>query len=269
MRDFEKINLEAAFPPNLLLFGLILPPVFLGMGTAFIEGITPTIPFLQNYLSQFLFYGLILLSIFGIVPKLFKLGWRTICGAIGMLQLSTVAFMHWVPLLSLVFFSRVPHGIGLPFLLLNIGVTWWWCRRFVRFYRFIYQTPELWQCLYEEEDDAVYYMQKGDVALFEKKIKLAQLPPNWAFVLIGAMIIPITILLPVLTRWTGLPFTHIFLSICLPLSLMIAGVTTRGYLIYFYYPWLIKRKTGKNVYIDMGSRPMHLDKLKGRKFTVT
>jgi hypothetical protein len=56
------------------------------------------------------------------------------------------------------------------------------------------------------------------------------------------------------THWVGMPFTYVFLAVsAIPINLLCLGVATKGFLIFYYYPWKIKRLTGKTVFVDMAT----------------
>ena len=127
----------------------------------------------------------------------------------------------------------------------------YWCRRFVVYYRRVFFDGDR-HLLYEENDDAIYYLQQGDKTLFEKKRKLDQLPSNLAFVLFTGLAFLMAPFASSLVRFVGIPFIHIFLTVAgLPITLMCLGLAVRGYLIFYYYPWHLKRMTGKDVYVLM------------------
>jgi hypothetical protein len=110
--------------------------------------------------------------------------------------------------------------------------------------------------LYSEEKDAVYYLQKGDVWLMEKKFKFYQIPSGYLFVVAMVLSFLCVPFARALSRSAGLPFVHILLTVMsLPIILMCTGLATRAYLIFYYYPWRIKRATAKDVYVDMSTKP--------------
>lgn len=159
-----------------------------------------------------------------------------------------------VPWLSIVFFSSLPLWARLLLFGIYFGAIAYWCRRFVVYYRHIFDDVDLRSVVYEENNDAIYYLQQGDKMLFEKKIKLAQVPPDLVFVLSIAVAFLLTPFASILVRLLGIPFIHIFLTVAgLPIALMCLGLALRGYLIFYYYPWQLTRKTGKEVYVLMAA----------------
>lgn len=157
-----------------------------------------------------------------------------------------------VPWLGIVFFSSLPIWIRLLLLVSYSASIVFWCRRFVVYYRRVFFDGNLRSVLYEENDDAIYYLQQGDKTLFEKKLKLDQVPPDLIFVLFMGIAFLMPPFASTLTRLVGIPFIHIFLTVAgLPITLMCLGLAVRGYLIFYYYPWQLKRTTGKEVYVLM------------------
>jgi hypothetical protein len=167
---------------------------------------------------------------------------------------ASVALIGWIPILCIVIYSKLSLWFSLGYVGVNIALTVWWCRRFVVFFRRVYADQNLWANLYVEEPDAVYYMQTYDKWLFEKKFKFPLNPSISSFIapiVFAILLIPFTATVSV---WVGLSFMYIFLALtAIPLSLLSLGWATKGYLVYYYYPWKIKRQTGKNVYVDMAS----------------
>lgn len=53
----------------------------------------------------------------------------------------------------------------------------------------------------------------------------------------------------------GLPFTHLFLAIAaLPTDMMAIGLVTRGFIVYYVYPRMRFKESGKRVLVDLVSR---------------
>lgn len=106
--------------------------------------------------------------------------------------------------------------------------------------------------LYFEDDDVVYYSQKSDVWLVEKKFKFEQWPSIFLFATSIGIAFILILFLPALNKFVALPFPFIFLTIAgFPIVLMILGLSTRCFLVFYYYPCKIKIETGKEVYVDM------------------
>lgn len=157
-----------------------------------------------------------------------------------------------VPWLSIVFFSNLPLWTRLVlFGAYSVSIVFW-CRRFVVYYRHVFVNGDLRRFLYEENEDAIYYLQQNDKTLLEKKRKLDQIPDNRTFVVFMALAFLMTPFASSLARSLGIPFIHIFLTVAgLPITLMCLGLAVRGYLIFYYYPWQLKRITGKDTYVLM------------------
>ena len=90
--------------------------------------------------------------------------------------------------------------------------------------------------------------------MLEEKLKFNQTPTAMMFIGPMAMAFLLVLFIGPITRVVGVPFTHIFLAVGgVPIVLWALGATTRGFLIFYYFPWKLKRATGKNVYVDMAS----------------
>jgi hypothetical protein len=132
-----------------------------------------------------------------------------------------------------------------------IGIHVAWARRFMSLYHRISEDPKQLAMLYEEDPDAVYYMQRSDKYLLDKRHKFRQVPRNryFAFCLLLALLIAPW---PVVRATVGLSFMHMFGLIgALPVSLMGIGFATRALVVFYLYPSRIAKRTGKRVYVDM------------------
>jgi hypothetical protein len=189
-----------------------------------------------------------------LIPRIMNWDWKCKYFGAPALYIASLALMGWVPLFSIVLYGKFPLWISLGYFGLNISLTYWWCRRFVHILRRIYDDPELRRILYVEEQDAVYFMRSGDARLFEERFKFKQLPTSYFFVVPIALAFCILPFIRPISEAVGVPFTQILLAIaCIPVNLFALGFATKGFLVYYYYPWKIKRQTGKDVYVDMAS----------------
>ena len=260
MRDLDAINPQIA-RPNTLTSYLFFLPFFSGLGGwALATGAAPTVAYEDNALAVFSIRLLIGSLILAPLPWLLKWDWRSRYFGSGAFLLGSAALVGLIPLLCIVLYGRLPRVLSWGFLLFEMGLIVWWCRRFVLLYRRIFADTELWKRIYVEESDVVYYLQRADKWAMEEKFKVSQMPSTMLTLLpmiIAFLLVPF---MSSVTRFVGVPFTHIFLTIAgIPIVLLCLGGATRGYLIFYYYPWKIKRATGKNVYVDMASWPQDLD----------
>jgi hypothetical protein len=123
-------------------------------------------------------------------------------------------------------------------------------------YAEVFNDDMLRLAIYEEELDAVYYMRRGDELLLKKHYKFSQMPRDryfLFFMVLGVSVIPA---MGQVRSYIGIPFVHTFLLITmLPVSWMSIGFAVRGFLIFYLYPAKIKNATGKDVYVDLASKP--------------
>lgn len=225
------------------------------VGLAFADGAAPDIPFFDNPIAVFS-AGMLLLSVLlAPVPRLFRWDWRSQYFGMTALLVGSVGLLGLIPLLCIVLFGSLPRGLSWSFLLLEVGLVVWWCRRFVVLYRRVFAETNLFRYVYQEETDALYYLQRADNLVLEK-LKFSQTPPNLT------LFIPVSVaflLVPFMSSVAGVvgtPFVHVFLAVfSIPIVLWSFGLATRGYLVFYYFPWKLKRATGKNVYVDMATEP--------------
>lgn len=170
--------------------------------------------------------------------------------------------MGIVPWFGIVFFSSLPSAARVLLFASYTTSVFWWCRRFVIHYRFVFANGELRNGIYQEETDAIYYLQQKDKILLEKKRKVEQFPSSFFFIFFMACAFLTIPFAAKLSTWVGTSFILIFLTIAtLPIVLMCSGLAVRGYLVFYYYPWRLKRQTGKDVYVIMGSIATAKDEL--------
>lgn len=252
MKDLNTINPAVVRPDSLSALSGIIPIISGSCGIALASGAAPQIPFDENLISitcaLFVAIGLFMISI----PKIFRWDWKAKYFGSGLICLGAAALFGIVPWLCVVFFSRMSVIPRAVIFVAYFSMIVWWCLRFVRAYQKIYADKTLMQLIYEEEDDAVYYLQKSDKWAIEKKIRLNQAPHIFIFIITFVIAILMLPFMRAICSVVGVPPTHIFLLVsAIPLVLLSLGFATRGYLIFYHYPRIIKKTTGKDVYIDM------------------
>jgi hypothetical protein len=212
----------------------------------------PSLPFARNYLALFCAAQSVLSLAFILIPRLFKWDWRAKYFGVSLLYVGSVSIVGIVPWLAIVMFGDLP--IWTRFLIFSayFGSIVWWCGRFVTYYRGVFSDKNRSCAIYEEDADAIYYRQQTDTDLIENGGQLAQTPSNLSFLIFIFLGIAVTPFAVKLGRSIGIPPIHIFLTISsLPIVLLCLGLGVRGYLIFYYYPWRLKRETGKDVYVVM------------------
>lgn len=252
MRNLDKENPLIAHPQSLVLVGALLAFLLGGMCSILASEATPTIGLLGNPLAIFCLCVSAAAVICCLVPKIFRWNWRAQYFGFSTLLLASVSLLGIIPWLCLVLYSALSPMTRFFIFCAYIAINFWWCRRFVLFYGRIFSEKILRDFVYLEEIDAVYYSQKNDNCLMEKRFRFRQFP-SAAAVLIpfvsAFLLVPFSHTINVLV---GLPFALSFLTVgSLPITLMILGLTTRGLLIFYFYPWKIKKQTGKIVYVDL------------------
>jgi hypothetical protein len=245
-----------AKPARLASIGAFLPLVFSLLGIALAHGAAPTVALSKNPIIIFLCLIIASSCVMVAVPRAFSWDWETKYFGVSVFHLGSVALLGLVPFFCLVLYAQLPVAARICLLLVNVVLHAAWCHRFIRYYQKINGDDHFRRCLYQEDEDAVYYMQRGDKHLFEKHCKFNQIPEDRYFgtsLLLSFSLVPI---MGTVKEVVGLPFVHSFLIIgALPISLMGAGLAIRGWLVFYFYPIQIRKITGKRVYVDMGGKP--------------
>jgi hypothetical protein len=255
-----------AKPDRFASMAAILPLAFSTCCLALADGAAPSVPFLQNPISLILSVVIAVACAVLCVPRVSHWNWEAKYFGVTLFCVGSIALICLVPCFCLALYGRPSVVVRIIILCAYMAIHIAWCRRFFAFYEKINSDINLRKVLYEEEDDAVYYMQQGDRYLLETQYKFKELPKDRyfaIFLLLAFLLVPA---MNTLRAATGLPFTHIFLLIAmLPVSLMGVGFAARGWLVFYYYPRQIRKGTGKRVYVDMSGKPKMGRKHKGAK----
>jgi hypothetical protein len=266
LRDLDTTNPAFAKPERFASLGAILLLIFSAFSLALAEEAAPSVPYSENPILLFLSLILAIGSGLLCVPRIFRWNWDAKYFGVTLFQISSIALMCLVPCFCVVAYSKLPIGVRLGVLFMYTGIHVAWCWRFVVFYSKITNDITLRRLLYQEEADAVYYMQRGDKHLLETQYKFHQLPQDRYFVIFMLLAFALVPIMDKVRAVVGLPFTHIFLMIgTLPISLMGVGFAARGWLVFYVYPREIKKATGKRVYVDMSGKPNFIKPCKGAK----
>jgi len=256
LRDLDSINSAAKSTRFIFTISLIIPLV-MGCGAwALAIGAAPKQALNDNFLAL-LGLGIASSAIIAFpIPYIFRWNWESKYFGTGILSLSSVSILGIYPILCIAQYSSLPILARLSLVGLECILITRWCLRFVNLYRVIYSDKELFHCIYTEESSAIYYSQQADKQVVEKLLKFEQFPHSKYFIFSGVAAFSLTPFATSLSRIIGTPFIHIFLSIfSTPLNLMFLGLTTRAWLVFYYYPMTMQRKTNKPVYVDISSRP--------------
>lgn len=256
MRDLNSINSAAKSTRFIFTVSLIIP-LFMGCGAwALATGAAPGQSLYENYLGL-LGLGIASIAVAALpIPYLFQWDWNTKYFGAGILSLSSASIIGIYPILCITQYSSLPILLRSAFALLEGMLIVRWCLRFVDIYKIIYCKKDLFHYIYTEEHSAVYYSQRADKKVLEKILKFEQLPHPKYFIISGLAAISLIPFARSASQFIGIPFIHIFLAIfATPLNLMFLGLSTKGWLVFYFYPMKIKRETNKPVYADISSLP--------------
>ncbi|MDW5419200.1 hypothetical protein R6242_21740 [Iodobacter sp. CM08] len=168
----------------------------------------------------------------------------------GIIFLFSVSYLLTNAVVSPYIFSSIPWTFKLLGLFIGIGTNLCWVIYSAKNITMIVSNPLLKQSLYREEADKFIYKNGIQQTIIEKKLKRRYLPHP----ILWVILIPLQpfsfILHEIIISNFGVDFFSIFMSaISLPLSLMFNGMIVSHLLVYFYYPSILKKTTGKEVHV--------------------
>nr|WP_314546992.1 hypothetical protein [uncultured Massilia sp.] len=258
MRDLDKLNPELAHPNRILPLAALLPFLVGGLMWLMASGAYKGKPFYQDVPSMLCVTVMAISVVIALLSKLQRLGWHVRYFGIGSFYMGSASLFGLVPWLCIVLYGNSPLWKKVMLLVVYGGVTAWWCMRFVVVYRRIMSVDEQARLIYQEELDAIYYVQKADGWLLAKRYKFEQSPHAMLYVGMCTLGFLALIFNDITYRLLGAPGIYGFMLIAFfPVVLLTLGLATRGYLIYYHFPRILKKKTGKHVYIDMSSKTIH------------
>lgn len=260
MRDLDATNIVARSTKFAFTVSLIIP-LIMGCGAfALAEGAAPNLPLSDNRLAL-LSLAIVACAILSVpMPYIFKWNWETKYFGALMFSLSSGSIVGIYPLLCIVQYSLLPLVARIAMGLIVSAATIRWCVRFVKAYRTIYADQSLFRCIYEEEPTAVFYLQQGDMQIFQKILNLELFPSGKCFFIFLSAAFSLIPFASSVSHFVGVPFVHVFLAISsVPLDLMFLGMSTKMWLVYYFYPMKIKRQTKKPVYVDMSSKSIKVN----------
>jgi hypothetical protein len=254
LKNLDVLNPAIAQPRTFSSTSALLPFLLGVICLPLASAAAPTVPFTKNFLALLCAAQSVLSLFLMVIPRLCHWDWRSRYFGMTPFCVASTALIGVVPWFGIVSFSSLSAPFRLFLFAAYMGSIIWWCRRFVRHYRRVFEDPAMRSEIYHQEEDAIYYLQQADKSLCDKQPKLNQFPPNLVFIssLFAAFCtVPFA---TTLSLWVGISFVIIFLTIAgFPIVLMCLGLGVRGYLVFYYYPWRLKRMTGKEVYVLMAS----------------
>lgn len=255
VRNLDFSNPAVFKPSRFAAMAAALPFLLALICLPLASSVAPAIAFSENPITIALFVILAVSAVMMVLPLIFKWGWQTKYFGVLLLYVGSVGLIGFVPCLCVAFYGKTGWGVKISPLILYLVFHYVWCRRFTAIYGSATSVAKLRGLIYQEEEDAVYYMRRGDSLLLERELKFIQIPPNRYF-FISVLTAFLLISVNAEARATfGVPFFHVFLMVSmLPVSLACVGLAFRGLLIFYFYPLKIEKTTGKRVYVDMSGK---------------
>ena len=255
MKDLDAINPAFARPSSFVSVTAMLPLLISSCCLALANGAAESVPLQQNPISILCISIVVLSFVFLFVPRIFKWDWKARHFGVSTLYMSSVAMFGGIPWLCILLYSSAPILLRGFLFLVYVSLLAWWGLRFFNIYQNIYADNQMRSRIYQEDEDCIYYLQKGDKLLLDKKLKFKQFPSAISFVLFGAAACFALIFGKSLVVFFGLPFVHLFLAIgAIPLDMMAIGLAVRGWMIFYRLPAKLNREVGKLVYVNLAEK---------------
>jgi hypothetical protein len=255
LRNLDSINPVLLRPSKLSSISACIVLVLTLLNVPLAYGGAPGIPFFKNLIVLLLAIVLAISSILAVVSAIFRWDWKARYYGFSFLCAAGISFLGIVPFLVAVLYGKAPYWTKLVIILIYGISHYLWCRKFTRLYKQIFDNENLRATVYEEEGDAIYYMRRGDEFLLDKHYKFSQVPRDRYFIIFIFVALLMAPTMQTINAFVGIPFVHVFLLVAmLPVSWMGIGFAVRGFLIFYMYPTKIKRATGKDVFVDLGSK---------------
>lgn len=256
MRNLDTINPELLRPSRFSWISAFTLLSLTLLSVPLADGAAPNIPLAQNQIMILIFLILAVSSLLTLASVILKWGWKAKYYGIYFLSFVSVSYLGIVPCFAAILYGTAPYWVKILIALCYAVSIYFWCRKFCVIYANAFNDDALRCSIYEEEWDAVYYLRVGDEFLLRKHYKFSQMPSDryfLLFVVLGLVMVP---MMSRVHAFIGLPFVHTFLLIAmLPVVWMSIGFAVRGFLVFYMYPAKIKKATGKEVYVDLVSKP--------------
>jgi hypothetical protein len=265
LKNLDTINPSFARPSAFIALGSLLPLLTSLVGVGFAVGAAPDLAVVRNPVALFCLAISVASCAMLIIPRLMRWDWRAGYFGFSLLYILSISLIGGIPWLCLLVFSSASLWLRCLLFSLHALTLLWWAGRYASLYRKVFATDALRQSVYVEDDDCIYYLQKGDRMVLDKICDFKEFPPT-LFVLSTLAVSGASMLYAGdLVAFFGLPYAHIFLAILgISVNMIGVGFAVRGWLIFYKYPRMLRRKTGKQVYVDMVSKPASQAKTKAR-----
>lgn len=213
MKDLDSLN-PAIAAPRTFLSTLAIMPMILGiLGLPIAFAAAPSLPFSHNVPALICAAQSVISAFLIVIPRLFRWDWRTKYFGLPLFYVGSVSIVGVIPWLSIVCFSVLPVWVRVVVLCSYVVPIIWWCKPFVVYYHETFSNERLRHMLYQEDADAIYYLQHNDAQLLKKRKELTHCPSTLFFVLAMATAGATVTFSAPLINLTGTPLIHLFLTI--------------------------------------------------------
>jgi hypothetical protein len=252
MRNLDAINPSILRPSKFCIIGSFIFVVFILISLPLASGAAPKIDLERNVVVLFMAILLVGYMALAVASILFEWNWETKFYGVFLFCVGSISFISISPTLSILIYGNISILIKLLIGSLYFFSNFIWCRKFFKIYEKIFYNVNMKNIIFEEDEDAVYYMRSGDNILLKNNFNFSQLPRDgylFAFLGLGIFLFPF---INKLNLILGTPSSVTFLIFsAVPIGWLGVGLTYKVYLVFYFYPAKIKNFTGKKVYVDL------------------
>lgn len=255
-KNLDSLNPSFAKANTFISTMAILPILLSSIGMVLASGAAEAVPIYNNpiWIGCFIIFCIPIIMV--IVPRLLKWSWRAEHFGVSTFILGSVILSGLVPWSCILIYSKLTIFVRVTLFIIYALLVVFWGGKYIGFYKGIFRDEKLRRKIYELNGEYVYYLQKGDRQILDAIPNASHFPSGIIIVLAAGLAFFVLLFWPESSVVIGLPITHIFLAIiAVPIDMMAFGFVVRGLLIYFHYPKIIRKQTGKVVLVDLVSVP--------------
>lgn len=242
---------------NLAFMPLLLGLVVDGAGVVMFDEMSSGVDFFQN---PVVWFGLvhaaycIVLSI-----GMFATDWKWTSSQFGFFSLSllSMAYVSVGGYLVIALYSAASGLLKACLLLALLLVYAWWVGKILTGMAVLYGSARWLGQVFVEEPEYMRFLQRREIDIRGRVPGLGLQPAGYAVLAGGAVSLLIVIFRERATGYFGVELVPLVVApLGFSLGLMFVAMIAVSVLLYFVIPSLVRRKTGKTVYVDVNSNPI-------------
>ena len=228
-------------------FGLLAD----GLGVFLANDVAAGVPFTTNY---WVWIGLLHAAFCVGIAVFMGVGdwsWRAAHMGFASLSYLALGYLLLSSYIGLALYSSAPVWVRATMLLALIAYHGWWVLRIVMRYRCAWHTAKFRRLIYVEQEDCITFRRSGEQEV-RRRLGIKFFPGNLTIVATLLVSLGSYLFRRELTEYFGAQWVPIAFAIGgFTMSVFTTTLVTMSVLLYFVYPGILKRQTGKSVFIDL------------------